>query len=53
MAVIRKYGFNSIKEIPEGRTEEQLDISGSENLFAFPSLPELTCRASVEFPGVY
>lgn len=32
MGVIGKYGFNSVKEVTEGRTEsEQLDISGSEH----------------------
>ena len=36
MGAISKYGFNSIKEVTEGRTEqEQLDISGSEHLFTF------------------
>lgn len=54
MGVIRKYGFNSIKEVAEGRTErEQLDISGSGHLFTFPPFPELICKADVEVPGVY
>lgn len=54
MGVLRKYGFNSIKEVPEGRARpEQLDVSGSGHLFTFPPLPELIRRAGVEFPGVY
>lgn len=54
MGVIRKYVFNSIEEVTEGRTEqEQLDISGSERLFTFPPLPEPICTADAEFSGVY
>lgn len=53
MGIIRKYGFNSIKKITVGKTEqEQLDISGSGHLFTFPHLPEFICRVGVELPGV-